>query len=157
MSTVCASKISREALADEVVHRLHLEVLGQATLHVIDERELGVPLSRLLEQPGVLERDAETAGERREQADVSLAERVFSVDVLQRDPAGGFTPDDEGDVHRGHRHLARDEAAPECRDRLLEPFVDHEGFPGFEDMCARSCRRGVGSSARRTPRSSVYG
>ncbi len=131
----------REALADEVVHRLHLEVLRQTTLDVVDQGELRVALPGLLEQPRVLKRDAETAGERREQADVSLAERVFSVDVLQRDPAGGFTPDDERDVDRGHRHLACDEAAPECSDRLLEPFADHERFPGFEHMCARSSRQ----------------
>ena len=81
-----------ESVADEVVHRLHLEVLGEPALHVVDERELGVALAGLLEQPGVLERDAEAAGERREQADVRLAERVLPVDVLERDHARSPCP-----------------------------------------------------------------
>ena len=117
-----------EAVPYEVVHRLHLEVLGEAALDVVDERELGVALPGLLEQPGVLERDAEAPGERGQQADVGLAERVLVVHVLERDPSGSLTTDHEGDVHRRHRHLARNEPAPECRDRLLEPFVDHERF-----------------------------
>jgi hypothetical protein len=85
MSTLCASKISWMTVADQVVHALHLEVLGEAPLDVVDERELGVALTGLLEQPRVLERDAEAAGERREQADVRLAERVLAVEVLERD------------------------------------------------------------------------
>ena len=73
-----------QAVPDEVVHRLHLEVLGQAALNVVDERELGVALSRLLEQARVLERDAEASGDRRQQPDVGVAERVLAVDVLER-------------------------------------------------------------------------
>ena len=48
-----------DPVADEVVHRLHVEMLGQAPLHVVDERELGVALAGFLEQSGVLERDRE--------------------------------------------------------------------------------------------------
>ncbi len=98
MSMTCASKISWMPVADEVVHRLHLEVLGEASLDVVDERELGVALTGLLEQPGVLERDAEAARERREQPDVALAERVLAVEVLERDAAGRLTADDERDA-----------------------------------------------------------
>ena len=58
-----------ETIADEVVHRLHLEVLGEAALDVVDERELGVALPCLLEQPGVLERDAEAPREGRRGAE----------------------------------------------------------------------------------------
>ena len=46
-----------DPIPDEVVHRLHVKALGETTLDVVDQRELGVPLPRLLEQPGVLQRD----------------------------------------------------------------------------------------------------
>ena len=46
-------------VSDEVVHRLRLELRGEAALHVVDQRELGVALPRLVEQPRVLERDAQ--------------------------------------------------------------------------------------------------
>ncbi len=74
-----------ESVPDEVVHRLHLEVLGQAALDVVDERELGVALASLLEQPSVLERDAQAPRERREESHVGVAERVLPIDVLERD------------------------------------------------------------------------
>ena len=55
-----------EPLADEVVHRLHLEVLGEPPLDVVDEGELGVPLACLLEEARVLESDTQVPRERRE-------------------------------------------------------------------------------------------
>ena len=71
-------------LADELVHRLHLELRGQALLDVVDDRELGRPLVRLGQQPlglveqaRVLERDAHARGKRAEQALVGLAEGVL--------------------------------------------------------------------------------
>ena len=42
---------------------------------------------RLVEQARVLERHAQAAGERRQQADVGLAEGVLAVEVLKRDDA----------------------------------------------------------------------
>ena len=70
MSTTCASKISRMLVADDVVDRLRVELAGDRLLHAVDQRELGVPLPRLVYEPRVLERDAETAREGRQQADV---------------------------------------------------------------------------------------
>ncbi len=55
-----------DPVADEVVHRLHIEPFGEPPLHVVDERELGVALPGLLEQPSVLERNAKAPRERRE-------------------------------------------------------------------------------------------
>ena len=117
-----------DPLADEVVHRLHLEVLGERPLHVRDDSELGVALLRLLEQPGVLERDAQAPGDRREQADVGLAERVFPVEVLQRDASGRLAADGERDVHGGSDGLALGHGAAELLDPLVHPLVDHEGL-----------------------------
>ena len=89
-----------EPVADEVVHRLHLEVLGQAALDVVDQRELGVALPGLLEQPGVLERDAQAPGERRQEPDVGVAERVLAIDVLERDQPGRPVAHEERDEDR---------------------------------------------------------
>ena len=80
MSTTCASKISLDLVADEVVHRLHVELGGEALLDAVDDRQLGGALVglgqqslRLVEQPRVLEGDAQARGERRQQAHVGLA------------------------------------------------------------------------------------
>ena len=67
-----------DLVADEVVHRLHVELGGEALLDAVDDRQLGCALVglgeqslRLVEQPGVLERDAQARGEGREKADVA--------------------------------------------------------------------------------------
>src|SRR5204862_54223 len=117
-----------DALAHEVVHPLHLEVLGEATLNVVDERQLGVPLPRLFEQAGVLERNAQAPGERREQSDVGLTECTFAVQVLERDPARRLTADHERDVDRGQGRFTLDEPTAELSDALGEPLVDQERF-----------------------------
>ena len=57
-----------DPVADEVVGRLQPELLREPALYIIDERELGVALARLLEQPRVLERDGQAAGERGQQS-----------------------------------------------------------------------------------------
>ena len=53
-----------DPVADSVVDRLRIELTRDRVLHAVDQRQLGVPLPRLVHQPRVLERDAETAGER---------------------------------------------------------------------------------------------
>ena len=97
-----------DPVADEVVHRLHLEVLGEPSLHVVDERELGVALSGLLEQPRVLERDAQAPGEGRQEPQVGVVEGVLAVDVLERDHPGRLAPDHQRHEHAGPRGLALD-------------------------------------------------
>ena len=68
MSTTWASKISGDLVAHEVVHRLHVELGGEALLDAVDDRQLGGALVglrqqalRLVEQPRVLEGDAHAA------------------------------------------------------------------------------------------------
>ena len=72
-----------DLVADEVVHRLHVELGGEALLDGVDDRQLLRPLVRLgqqpaglVEQPGVLEGDAQARGEGRQQPDVGFAEGV---------------------------------------------------------------------------------
>ena len=64
-----------DLVPDEVVHRLHVELLGESLLDAVDDRQLGRPLvglgqqpARLVEQPGVLERDAQAGRERAQAA-----------------------------------------------------------------------------------------
>ena len=81
-----------DLVADDVVDRLHLELARERLLHAVDQRQLGVPLPRLVHQPRVLERHAEAAGERLQQLLVGLGEGVLAVDVLQRDHAASALP-----------------------------------------------------------------
>ncbi len=101
-----------DPLADEVVHRLHLDVGGESGLDAVDDRQLGGPLvglgeqaSCLVDEPGVLEGDAQAAGERRQHPDVSVAEGVLAIEVLERDDAGHIAPDDERGEQRRQRRL----------------------------------------------------
>ena len=54
-----------DLVADDVVDRLELELARERLLDAVDQRQLGVPLPRLVHQAGVLERDAQAARERR--------------------------------------------------------------------------------------------
>ena len=64
MLTTWASKTVLELVADVIVDRLRIELAGDGRLHAVDERELGITLPRLVDEPRVLERDAEAGGER---------------------------------------------------------------------------------------------
>ena len=56
-----------DLVADDVVDRLQVELAGERLLHAVDQRQLGVPLPRLVHQPRVLERDAQAGCERLQQ------------------------------------------------------------------------------------------
>ena len=90
MKIELAPKISR-TVADQVVHRLHVELGREALLDAVDDRQLGRALVRLgeeplrlVEQPGVLEGHAQARGDRRHEPLVRLAEGV-RVEALERD------------------------------------------------------------------------
>ena len=53
-----------DLVADDVVDRLRLELARDRRLDAVDQRQLGVPLAGLVDEPRVVERDAEAAGER---------------------------------------------------------------------------------------------
>ena len=82
-------------LADELDQGLELELRRERLPDAVDGRELGDALPRLVDQLGVLERDAQAAGDRREQPLVRLAERVLAVEVLDRQDAGGPPADEQ--------------------------------------------------------------
>src|SRR5206468_7226593 len=107
-------------------------------LDVVDEGEFGVPLAGLLEESGILERNAQGARERREQADVRLAECMLAVDVLQGDNAGRRSTDDERYVHGRSRWLTLDEPTAQRGNPLLEAILDEERRTRLDDMRRRS-------------------
>ena len=91
MSTTWVSNTSLARLSDELVHGLRFELGGQGGLDVVHDGQLGCAPLCLVEQPRVLERHAEAGGERGEQANVGLGERVDAVEVLERDTAAQLT------------------------------------------------------------------
>ena len=73
-----------DLVADGVDDRVVFELLRQCRAYLVDDRQLGVALLRLgeqplrlVEQPRVLEGDAEVRGDRRQKSLVRLAERVL--------------------------------------------------------------------------------
>ena len=64
MSTTCCVEDVPDPVADDVVDRLHLELAGERVLDAVDQRQLRVPLPRLVHEPRVLERHAQAAGQR---------------------------------------------------------------------------------------------
>ena len=78
-----------QLVADQIDDGLEVELGGHAFLDAVDDRELGGALLGLLQQPlrlveqaRVLERHAHARGDRREQADLGLAEGVLALVVL---------------------------------------------------------------------------
>ena len=121
-------------------------------------RELGAALPGLLEQPRVLERDAEAPGDRLEEPDVGVAERVLTVDVLQRHQAGDPIAHQRAGRTRptsASRRRARPAGPPRCA-------VRRGGRSRRRSRASRPRSRrwpisSIGSSSRRTPRSMTYG
>ena len=81
-----------DLVADEVDDRLEVELGREALLDAVDDRELGIALLglleqplRLVEQPRVLECHAHAVRERLQQAHVRLAERVLVLEISQHD------------------------------------------------------------------------
>ncbi len=121
------------ARADELVHGLRLELRGQGGLDVVHDGQLGRATLRLVEQPRVLERHAETGRERGEQTHIGLGERVGAVEVLERDAAAQLAAGGE------RRHEDREGRFSLDRRRRLsslsvpaEHVVDQQRLPRFQ-------------------------
>ena len=69
-----------DPVADGVVDRLLVELARDRILHAVDQRQLGVPLPRLVHQPRVLERDAQAARQRLQELLVGLVEGVLAIE-----------------------------------------------------------------------------
>ena len=66
--------------------------------HVGEGRHLVGPALGVAEQPGVLDRDADVGGERREQARVRVAEPALALHALDADHADRRVADDDRDA-----------------------------------------------------------
>ena len=129
MSTEWVSKIDPDLVADEVVHRLHVELWARPswTLVMIASSAARWSVSaeeplRLVEQAGVLEGHAEARDERRQEADVGLGEGVDAVEVLERDPTADFArPRSSGAKQDGLGRLALDHLDGLARLRIATP------------------------------------
>ena len=138
-----------DLVADGVVDRLRVELARDRVLHAVDQRQLGVPLPRLVHQPRVLERHAQAAGERLQQLLVGLAERVLAVDVLQRDHAGRLRR------RRSSGTKSADFAGSPPSTRVAVPLalgrevlVDQERLARLEHVLAEADRAAIGSSGQ---------
>src|SRR4029077_544364 len=87
-------------LADELDQRVEVELRRERLADTVHGAQLGHALTRLVHEARVVERDAEGAGQRREEPLVALVEGMGAVDVLQRDDAGRTPADDEWDEER---------------------------------------------------------
>ena len=76
-----------DPVAHEVVHRLHIEALGQSALDVVDQRELGAALAGLVDQPGPLERRRDVGGHEDQEVPVGLGVADLLAVALHDDGA----------------------------------------------------------------------
>ena len=102
-----------QPVADEIAHRLDVDLGREALLDRRDDRQLGGSLiglaqqaARLVEQASVLQGDREARRDRPQDADVRLGERMLPVEVLERDDARRLAAHDERDPQGGLRGLA---------------------------------------------------
>ena len=70
-----------DPVADGVVDRLLVELARDRLLHAVDQRQLGVPLPRLVHEPRVLEGDAQAPRQRLQELLVGVGEGMLPVDV----------------------------------------------------------------------------
>ena len=162
-----------DLVADEVVHRLHVELLrrgpaGRSLMIASSAARWSVSVSSrgLVEQPGVLERDAQAGRERRQQPDVGLAERVLAIEVLEGDDPLDLVADDERRPEGGPGRLTGQRSRfAECRElgegvheqRLARLETRRRIAIDAEPARDPASLSAIGSSGKRTPRSIVYG
>ena len=123
-----------DLVTDDVVDRLHLELARQRLLHAVDQRQLGVPLPRLVHQPRVLQRHAQTARQRRQQALIRVVVRVLAVEVLERDDAVRAPSRHERDEEEGLRLLAGHDVAAKPFGFGGDVLVEHQRLARLEHV-----------------------
>ncbi len=142
-----------DALADELDQGVELEPCRERLADAVHGGQLGHALARLVDEPCVVERDAEAAGQRRQEPLVVLVEGMRAVDVLERDDARGTPTDDERDEECGHHRLAaQDNWVAVAFGRARDVVLDHQRLPRLHDVLAEADQR-IGCSSRRSPRS----
>ena len=146
------------ALADELDQRVELELCRERLADAVHGRELGHALARLVDEPRVVERDAQAAGQRRQEPLVVLAEGVRAVDVLERDDAGGTPADDERDEQRRLDRLAAEHIrVAVALGQLRRELRRSSAASASPSRACGSRSAGSAAASRRSPRSITYG
>ena len=135
-----------QPVADEVAHRLDVDLRREALLEGGDDRQLGGPLVGLaqeslglVEQAGVLEGNGQARGDGPQQANVRLGEGELVVEVLERDDTRRLAADDQRDPERRERRLALEHQPSSDGGRASRHvLVDEEGLPGVHDVPAEA-------------------
>src|SRR5579884_463372 len=130
-----------DPVPDRVVDRLRIELARDRVLHAVDQRQLRVSLPRLVHEPRVLERHAQTPGQGLQQLPVRLAECVLAVDVLQRDHARPPAPDDERHEEDRLRHLAGHDLAAVSLGLDGEILGEEQRLAGLEHVLLEAGHR----------------
>ena len=106
-----------DLVADEVVHRLHVELLRQPFLHAVDDGQFGRALIRFrqqslrrVEQAGILERHAHARCEGGEQSDIAVVE-CMRRQAFQRDDAEDAVAGQDRDAEPGLRDETKGDRA----------------------------------------------
>ena len=132
-----------DLVADGVVDALHVPLGGQRGLDAVHDRELGRPLLALGEESlglgelsGVLQRDAQRAGQRLQKSHVGRTERVLALVAGEVQEPAHFAAPHERHPHAGF--LARRRTGHSRRAELqrfgVEVLSDDQGLPGLEDV-----------------------
>ena len=131
-----------DLVADDVIDRLQLELAGERRLNPVDQRELGVPLPRLVHEAGVVEGHAEAARERGQEALVRLGEGVCPVEVLERDHPGRTTANHEWDEQQRTGRLATQHLGiPVSLEDLRRAVGDQQRFLRLQHVLAEADQR----------------
>ena len=137
-----------------LAHQLDAAAAGRAERLSASPTLLMVPssidaLARLVDETPGAQRDAQAGGDRRQQRDVALVERVLAIEVLEGDDAHHLVADGEWREDRRLRRLRR-RSPPLARPRRRAPArssVTSIGSP-VSTTCLRKPMTGRGSSAR---------
>ncbi len=125
-----------DLVADELVHRLHVEVLGKPLLHAVDDGQLRRALVRLcqealglVEQTSVFEGHAHARRQGAQQTLVGIRECMRNG-ALEAQDAQGVVAGHDGYAEPALGRLAQDDG-PEGPPLLR--FVQPQGFAGAQD------------------------
>ena len=145
-------------LSDQLDQRVEIELRSECLPDAVDRRELGHALPGLVHEPSVVERDAQAAGKRRQQALIRLARMRASG------PRSGARSRRSRDRRRraGRRAPSgsdRRSAQTGCRSARPPPRVISSSISGsrVSITCLRKPISGIGFSCSRSPRSITYG
>ena len=147
-----------DPLADQLDQCVEIELRRECLADAIDRRELRHALPRLVHEPGVVQRDAHAAGDRREEALVGIGEGVVRSAFWSE-----MTPVARPPTTRGTKSAERigspleDGRVAVPLGHLRRPTSSIISGSRVSITCLRKPISGIGFSCSRSPRSMTYG